>query len=288
MSRAPLRVAVLGAGTVGREVVRALLDHPRAAVRRRRRAAGACRGRLPRPRPGATRRNSRGAADRRAGPPGGRPGHGRHRRADGRRRAGPDVDRGGPLGRQAGRDRQQARRRSPRAGPRGGRPARRGRLPVRGRGRRRDPGARAAGHRPGGQRRGPGARHRQRHHQLHPQRDGRRGTRLRRCPGRGPGAWLCRGGSGRRRRGRRRGQQAGDPRPARLRPLAAAVGRRPPPIDGAGHGPAGDQRCHGSRACGGRGLRPDDQAPGVSGTDRATRSLPACCRPRSRPAARSG
>lgn len=28
MSRAPLRVAVLGAGTVGREVVRALLDHP--------------------------------------------------------------------------------------------------------------------------------------------------------------------------------------------------------------------------------------------------------------------
>ena len=47
MSRAPLRVGVLGAGTVGREVVRALLDRAGPAARRRRRAARARRGRRP-------------------------------------------------------------------------------------------------------------------------------------------------------------------------------------------------------------------------------------------------
>ena len=46
-----LRVAVLGAGTVGGEVVRAPARAPGPAARRRRRAARARRRRLPRPRP---------------------------------------------------------------------------------------------------------------------------------------------------------------------------------------------------------------------------------------------
>ena len=61
-----------------------------------------------------------------------------------------------------------------------------------------------------------GLRDRQRHHQLHPQRDGGDRRRLRRGAGAGAGARLRRGRPERRRQRRRRGGEDGDPRPARL------------------------------------------------------------------------
>ena len=132
-------------GTVGGEVVRAILERPDDADGRR--AARA------RPSPGSpsatsTRPSRAGlpadlltdapahlVAERR---------HRRRRRADGRRRAGPDADRGGARRGNAGRDREQARPRPPRRGARGDRPADRRGAPVRGGGRRRHPGPRAA------------------------------------------------------------------------------------------------------------------------------------------------
>ena len=73
-------------------------------------------------------------------------------------------------------------------------------------------------------------RDRQRHDQLHPERDDRRGApaRLRGGPGRGAAAGLRRGRPVGRRRGPRRGQQARHPRPARVRPLAGPGGDRHP------------------------------------------------------------
>ena len=61
-----------------------------------------------------------------------------------------------------------------------------------------------------------GLRDRQRHDQLHPQRDGGDRRRLRGRAGPGPGARLRRGRPDRRRQRRRRGGEDGDPRPARL------------------------------------------------------------------------
>ena len=146
---APLRVAVLGAGTVGREVVRALLERGDAAPDGRRGAARARRRRRPRHRRGRSPRGIPEAlltdapahlvAD---------PGRRRRRRAHGRRRAGPDAHRGRARRRQAGRDREQARPRPPRSGARGDRPADGRGAPLRGRRRRRHPGPRAARRRP--------------------------------------------------------------------------------------------------------------------------------------------
>ena len=62
----------------------------------------------------------------------------------------------------------------------------------------------------------PGARHRQRHHQLHPHPDERERRRLRRRARGGAGAGLRRGRPDRRRRGLRRRRQGGDPRRAGL------------------------------------------------------------------------
>ena len=64
--------------------------------------------------------------------------------------------------------------------------------------------------------------HRERHDELHPERDDRRGRAagLRDRARRGPAPRLRRGRPVRRRRGPRRGQQARHPRPARLRSLA--------------------------------------------------------------------
>ena len=77
----------------------------------------------------------------------------------------------------------------------------------------------------------PRPRHRQRHDQLHPHGDDRPDApaRLRRRAGRGAAAGLRRGRPVRRRRGPRRRQQAGHPRPARLRPLARPGRDRDPP-----------------------------------------------------------
>ena len=136
---------------------------------------------------------------------------------------------------------------------------------LRGRGRRRHPdpapAARVAGRRPGH----PGARHRQRHHQLHPRQDGHPGHGLLRGAGGGPGARLRRGRPDRRRRGLRRRGEGRDPRLARV-PLPGHRRRRAPrghlrghrrrrPV-GQGHGQrgqaAGDLRAQRRR----RGLGP--------------------------------
>ena len=82
---------------------------------------------------------------------------------------------------------------------------------LRGRRRRRHPdpaaAARVARRRPGH----PGARHRQRHHQLHPRQDGHLRRRVRRGARGGPGARVRRGRPDRRRRGLRRRRQGRDP-----------------------------------------------------------------------------
>ena len=149
MSGARLRVGVLGAGTVGREVVARAARPARRAARR----PMAPRSSWP---PSAVRDAGRATA---AGIPAellsdapahlvADDEHRRHRRADGRRRAGPHADRGGAVDGQERRHRQQARHRPSRAGARGDRPADRGGAPLRGGGRWRDPGPRAARGRP--------------------------------------------------------------------------------------------------------------------------------------------
>ena len=125
MSGQPLRVAVLGAGTVGSEVVRALTRAagrswrstagPRSSWRGSRSATSTPRSRAACRRSSLTDAPAHLVAVRRRG---------RRRRADGRRRAGPDADRGGARRRAAGRDGQQARarpsrRRSSRRSPGG-------------------------------------------------------------------------------------------------------------------------------------------------------------------------
>ena len=87
-----------------------------------------------------------------------------------------------------------------------------GRRPLlRGRRRRRDPDPAAAA-RVAGRRRGhPGARHRQRHHELHPRQDGHLRRRLHRGARGGPGARVRRGRPDRGRRGLRRRRQGRDP-----------------------------------------------------------------------------
>ncbi len=148
------------------------------------------------------------------------------RRADRRHRAGARARPRGAAGRAARGHRQQAaprpaRGRALRARPRGRRPA-----PLRGGGRRGDPDHPGD---PGELRRDrdlEGLRDRQRHHQLHPQRDGGDRRRLRGRPRARPGARLRRGRPDRRRQRRRRRGEDGDPRPARL-PHAGHTRRGP-------------------------------------------------------------
>ena len=240
--RAPPRVAVLGAGTVGREVVRALLDRGRRADGRRRRAARARRDRRPRrrPRPAAGGLPAELLTDA--------PAHlvaaddtDVDRRADGRRRAGPHADRRGARRRQGGRDREQARHRPSRSGARGDGAADRRGAPVRGGGRRRHPGPRPArdrARRATGSTRVRGIVNGTTNYIL--TRDGRRGPRLRRRARRRPGRRLRRGRPERRRRGPRRGQQARDPRPPRVRRRGSTRRGRPrSPADGPGAGRPG-------------------------------------------------
>ena len=119
-------------------------------------------------------RRARRAADHRRR----RPGHPRRRRprgrGDRRHRAGPLADPRRARERRQRRHRQQGAARRGRPDPVRGRREGRPRPLLRGRRRRRDPdppaAARVAGRRPGH----PGARHRQRHHQLHPRQDGHR------------------------------------------------------------------------------------------------------------------
>ena len=120
------------------------------------------------------------------------------------------------AGRPAGRHRQQAAARPARRGALRRRPRGGGAAALRGRGGRGDP---DRAHDPGELRRHrdrQGVRDRQRHHQLHPQRDGRQRRRLRAGAGAGAGAGLRRGRPERRRQRRRRRGEDGDPRPPRL------------------------------------------------------------------------
>ena len=151
-----------------------------------------------------------------------------------------------------GRHRQQARHRPPRPGARGDRPADRRGAPLRGRGRRRDPGPRAARRATSPANRDrPRSGHRQRHDELHP--DARWPTRRPRYADvarRGAGLGLRRGRPDRRRRGRRRGEQARDPCPAGVR-ARGSIRPRSPRRPTASTAPAGP----GSPAC-----QPRDQA----------------------------
>ena len=184
-----------------------------------------------------------GIAVRRPARAPGRPGRAAHHRRRRRWSTGDDVDVvveviGGiepartlhprrDRGRQVGGHRQQGAARRGRRRAARGRPRGRRRPLLRGRRRRRDPAAaaaaRVAGRRPGQ----PGARHRQRHHQLHPVPDGRDRRRLRRGAGRGDRARLRRGRPDRRRRGLRRRRQGRDPGRAGL-PHPGHRGRRAP------------------------------------------------------------
>ena len=107
---------------------------------------------------------------------------------------------------------QQAAARAPRRGAVGHRGAPRRPAALRGIGVRRDPGREGAARVDAGRRRARGHRHRQRHDQLHPDRDDAGGPGLRRGARAGPGARVRRGrpDRGRERRGRR--GQDGDPR----------------------------------------------------------------------------
>ena len=129
--------------------------------------------------------------------------------------------------RQGRRDGQQgAARRGRREPARRGRRGRRRPL-LRGERRRRDPAAAAAARVAGRRRRPPGHGHRQRHHQLRPDPHGRDRRGLRRGARRGHRAGLRRGRPDRRRRGLRRRRQGGDPRLAGL-PHPRHGRRRPP------------------------------------------------------------
>ncbi len=181
----PIRVALLGCGTVGSEVVRLLREQADELAARvgapRRAGRGGRAPPAPAPRAGRPAHHGRvraGHARRR----------GRRRRGDRRHRAGPHAAAGGAQGRQVGGHREQgAARRGRRRAGRGGRRVRRRPL-LRGVGGRGDPAAAAAARVAGRRPDHPRGRHRQRHHELHPLRDGRlRGratpTRWRRPPG---------------------------------------------------------------------------------------------------------
>ena len=225
----PLRVGVIGAGTVGREVVRAFLERsPRLAsadgaplvlaavaekFTERAIASGIPEALLT---DAPAHLIAGGDVDIVVETMGGA-------------RAGPHAHPRRPGRRQARRHREQARHRPLRPGAGAPGPRDRRDAPVRGGRRRRHPAARAD--RPGPRRQPdqPGARDRQRHDQLHPHRDGPRGSRLRGGPRGGPGPRVRGGRSDRGRRGPRRPEQARDPRPARVRGLdRSGRGRQPP------------------------------------------------------------
>ena len=101
----------------------------------------------------------------------------------------------------------------------------------------RDPAAAAAARVARRRPRPPGDGHRQRHDQLHPRQDGLLRRRVLRRPGRGAGPRVRRGRPDRRRRGLRRGGQGRDPRPARV----------PHPGHRRGRAPRGHHRGHRGR-----------------------------------------
>ena len=210
-----LRVALLGCGVVGTQVARLLgeqADDLAVRTGARLELAGIAVRRIAQPRPGV---DPRAADDGRDGP-GDPPRRGHRHRGDRRHRAGPLADPGRHGGREVRGHREQgAARRARRAGTRGVTRVRH-RPVLRGGGGGRDPdppaAARVARRRHGA----PGARHRQRHHQLHPRPDGRLGRRLRRVARRGAVARLRGGRPDRRRGGVRRRRQGRDPGRARV------------------------------------------------------------------------
>ena len=139
------------------------------------------------------------------------------RRADRRRRSRARLRAEGDARRQARRLGQQAAALPTRRGAVGLRARARGAAALRGRGRGRRAGdPRAAGVARGGAR-GADPRHRQRHDELYPDRDGARRPGLRGGARAGAGARLRGGRPDRRRHGTRRRGQDGDPRAARFR-----------------------------------------------------------------------
>ena len=263
-----LKVAVLGCGSVGSQVVRLLgeqADDLAARVGARVELVGVAVRRLDAPRevevpPGLLTTDAhalvtRGDVDL-------------VDRGDRRDRAGPVADHRRAGERRLRGDGQQGAARRGRRHPVRGRGQGRPRPLLRGRRGRGHPdpaaAARVAGRGPGD----PGARHRQRHHQLHPRQDGQLRRRLRRGAGGGAGARVRRGRPDRRHRGLRRRGEGRDPGLAGV-PHAGDRGRRLPrghrrrhrrrrplrPGDGLGGEAAGDRR-----AARRRGLRP--RAPG--------------------------
>ena len=155
----------------------------------------------------------------------------RHRRADGRRRAGAHADRGRALDGQAGRHREQARHRPSRPGARGaspGGPARRcGSRP------RSAAGSRSSGRSPPtsprtGSTRVRGIVNGTTNFILTAMTDATAARLRRRRSPRPSAAGYAEADPIGRRRGARRGQQARDPRPARVRPLARSRVDRDP------------------------------------------------------------
>ena len=224
-SPARLRRRRLRGGPAARRAGR----RPRAA---RRRPAGAGRDRGAAGRAPAVRRDRPGAAHR--GPArAGHPARRRHRgRGDRRHRAGQVAAARRAQGRQAGGHREQGPAGRERRGDLRGGPRVRGRPVLRGLGGRRHPDPAPAARVAGRGHRAPRARHRQRHHELHPGPDGLLRRGLRRVAGGGAGARLRRGRPDRRRGGVRRGRQGGHPGQPGL----------PHPGDRGGRAPRGHHR----------------------------------------------
>ena len=259
-----LKVALLGCGVVGSAGGPAAHRAGRRPGPARRRPAGAGRDRGAAGRAPAGRRDRPRAAHRgraRAG----HPARHRHRgRGDRRHRAGQVADAGRAEGRQAGGHREQGPARRERRGDLRGGPRVRGRPVLRGLRGRRHPAAAAAARVAGRGHRAPRARHRQRHHQLHPRPDGLLGRGLRRVARGGAGARLRRGRPDRRRRGVRRGREGGHPGRPGL----------PHPGDRGGRAPRGHHRGHRRRhrSAPGRSAGWSSCSPSASAATAASRS----------------
>ena len=247
-----LKVALLGCGVVGTEVARLLTeqaDDLALRVGARLELAGIAVRRVGHRRSADDRPLAAHRGPARAGHPARRRHRGRGHR---RHRAGPVAAARRAEGRQAGGHREQGAAGRERRGDLRRGPGVRGRPVLRGLGGRRHPAAAPAARVAGRGHRAPRARHRQRHHQLHPGPDGLLRRGLRRVPGGGAGARLRRGRPDRRRGGVRRGRQGGHPGQPGL----------PHPGDRGGRAPRGHHRGHRDRHPVRPGARPGGEAAG--------------------------
>ena len=261
-----LKIALLGCGVVGTEVARLLTeqadDSPCASAPGWSWPGSRCGG-------SAHRRSAddRPLAAHRGPARAGHPARRRHRgRGHRRHRAGQVAAARRAEGRQAGGHREQGAAGRERRGDLRRGPGVRGRPVLRGLGGRRHPAAAPAARVAGRGHRAPRARHRQRHHQLHPGPDGLLRRGLRRVPGGGAGARLRRGRPDRRRGGVRRGREGGHPGQPGL----------PHPGDRGGRAPRGHHRGHRDRHPVRPGARPGGEAAGHLRAVRAAASRSGC------------